>query len=92
LSNYQVFETDRFTQDLRQNFKGQQDKIIKKLHSFVYQQLSENPYFGKNIKKLRGYTPDTWRYRIGDVRFFYTIDEQKNEVVMITAATRADAY
>lgn len=92
MSNYQVFETDRFTQDLRQNFKGQQDKIIKKLHSFVYQQLSENPYFGKNIKKLRGYTPDTWRYRIGDVRFFYTIDEQKNEVVMITAATRADAY
>lgn len=92
LSSYRIFESEQFIKDLHQDFKGQQDKIVKKLHFFVYPQLKENPYFGKNIKKLKDYTPDTWRYRIGDFRFFYTIQEAGKVVLMITAATRADAY
>ena len=44
------------------------------------------------IKKLRNYKPDTWRYRIGDYRFFYEIDDKEKIVFMIAADNRGDAY
>ncbi len=50
---YRIFETDQFIEDLSQDFEGQGDRIRKKLSEFVYPQLRENPYLGKNIKKLK---------------------------------------
>jgi mRNA interferase RelE/StbE len=54
--------------------------------------LREHPHFGPNIKKLRGFDPDTWRYRIGAWRFFYEVDEEERIVFMIAALHRASAY
>ncbi|MFZ2446737.1 MAG: hypothetical protein WAW37_10295 [Syntrophobacteraceae bacterium] len=53
MGSYKIFETDQFIEDLSQDFKGQCDKIAKKLLDYVYPQLRENPHFGKNIKKLQ---------------------------------------
>ncbi|MFH1415985.1 MAG: type II toxin-antitoxin system RelE/ParE family toxin [Elusimicrobiota bacterium] len=92
MSNFKIFETAQFSSDLEQDFSGRQAKIRKKLISFVYPQLRHNPYFGKNIKKLRDYKPETWRYRIGNHRFFYTIDDKKMVVYMIAADARESAY
>jgi mRNA interferase RelE/StbE len=92
LDNFKVFETDQFLKDLEQDFSGQQERIKRKLITYVYPQLRENPYFGRNIKKLVNYKPDTWRYRIGDYRFFYTIDEHKKLVSMIAIDSRQEAY
>ena len=92
MDNFKIFETDQFLEDLNQDFSGQQERIKIKLHTYVYPQLKQQPYFGKHIKKLRGYTPETWRYRIGDYRFFYTIDEPKKIVFMITVDHRGSAY
>lgn len=64
----------------------------RKLVDYVYPQLRKNPYFGKNIKKLTNYQPETWRYRIGDYRFFYTINDQRKIVFMVNADTRGNAY
>ncbi|MBN2372916.1 type II toxin-antitoxin system RelE/ParE family toxin [bacterium] len=83
LNNFKIFETNQFLKDLEQDFKGQQERIKKKLIAYVYPQLRQNPYFGKNIKKLKDYNPETWRYRIGDYRFFYEIDVNKKVVYMI---------
>lgn len=66
--------------------------IRKKLSDYVYPQLRDNPYMGKNIKKLKNYKPDTWRYRIGKYRFFYEIDENDDIVFMIAADARKDSY
>lgn len=74
MDKFKIFETDQFLQDLSQDFKGQGERIAKKLWEYVYPQLRDNPHFGKNIKKLKNYQPETWRYRIGDYRFFYEID------------------
>jgi mRNA interferase RelE/StbE len=92
LVRFKIFETDQFLKDLSQSFKGQGERVRKKLFSYVYPQLRENPYFGKNIKKLKNYKPQTWRYRVGDYRFFYEIDEQEMIVYMITADDRKDTY
>ena len=92
MSNFKIFETERFSKDLEHEFANQREKIDIKLLSYVYPQLRQQPYFGKNIKKLKGYKPETWRYRIGDYRFFYAIDDRKKIVSMISADNRADAY
>lgn len=89
---FRIFETDQFLEDIAQDFSGQQERIKTKLHTHVYPQLKQQPYFGKHIKKLKGYTPETWRYRIGDYRFFYTIDEFKKIVSMLTIDHCGSAY
>ncbi len=92
LSSFKIFETNQFLEDLEQEFSGQKERIKRKLDSYAYPQLKQQPYFGKNIKKLKDYKPETWRYRIGGYRFFYEIDDHKKIVFMISADNRADAY
>lgn len=97
--NYKIFETDNFIEEidkLSRNLKNLEDK----LKEYVYPQLKVNPFFGKNIssirlkskKKLKGYNPQTWRYRIGDIRIFYEIDEKDIIILMISASLRKDSY
>jgi mRNA interferase RelE/StbE len=68
------------------------NKIIAKLHGYVYPQLKKQPYFGKNIRKLKGYKPDTWRYRIRNYRFFYEINDGRKIVSMIAVEARSKSY
>ena len=92
LDNFKIFETNQFLNDLEQDFSGQQERIKRKLATYIYPQLKQNPYFGKNIKKLTDYQPETWRYRIGNYRFFYEIDKQKKIISMLTVDSRQNAY
>jgi mRNA interferase RelE/StbE len=92
VARYREIETKGFQEDLSRDFSGQQKRIVRKLQEYVYPQLRIQPYFGPNIKKLKNYEPDTWRYRIGDYRFFYEIDEKNRLVIMLAAENRSDAY
>jgi mRNA interferase RelE/StbE len=92
LNNYRIFETDQFQKDLQHITKSGQKKVSLKLRDFVYPQLREHPHFGNNIKKLKGYTSATWRYRIGAWRFFYEIDDEERIVFMLAASHRSVAY
>ncbi|MBI4845865.1 MAG: type II toxin-antitoxin system RelE/ParE family toxin [Candidatus Omnitrophica bacterium] len=89
---FKVFETNQFIKDLNDDFSGRQERLRAKLHACVYPQLRQQPYFGKHIKKLRGYLPETWRYRIGDYRFFYSIDASRKVIFMIAVDHRSSAY
>jgi len=92
LTKFRIFETNQFLKDLEQDFSGQQERIKIKLVNYVYPQLKQNPYFGKNIKKLVNYNPDTWRYRISSYRFFYEINDKNKIVFMISVDNRQKAY
>jgi mRNA interferase RelE/StbE len=92
LNKFKIFETNQFLKDLKRDFSGQQERIKTKLVTYVYPQLKQNPHFGKNIKKLVNYKPDTWRYRVSSYRFFYEIDDQNKIVFMISADNRQNAY
>jgi len=92
LNRFKIFETNQFLKDLKRDFGGRREQIKKKLDYYVYPQLKQNPYFGKNIKKLVNYKPETWRYRIGSYRFFYEISDTKKIVFMISADSRDKAY
>lgn len=91
-SSFRIFETEQFLKDLDNEFSGINKKIRAKLLNYVYPQLKANPFFGKNIKKLANYNPETWRYRIGNYRYFYNIDQKKKIVYMVLADNRKDAY
>jgi len=92
LAKFKVFETNQFLSDLGQDFSGQNERIRKKLETYVYPQIRENPHFGKNIKKLKDYTLETWRYKVGDYRFFYTINTETKLISMLTIDHRQEAY
>jgi len=87
---FRVFETEEFKKALAR--LGPPRFLPKKLAAYVYPQLRQGPYFGPNIRKLQGYTPQTWRYRIGPYRLFYSVDEDDKIVFMLTVDDRKDAY
>jgi len=92
LSEYRVFETKQFLSDLESRLGPRREKVVARLHDDVYPQLRTQPFFGRNIKKLKGYKPETWRYRIGGFRFFYAIDGERKIVLLIAADTRQKGY
>jgi mRNA interferase RelE/StbE len=92
LAEYRIFETNQFQKDLRVLSKAGHPKIVRKLQRLVYPQLRRYPHFGPNIRKLKNYSPDTWRFRIGAWRFFYEIDEDERLVLMVAASHRGSAY
>ena len=92
MSSYRIFETEGFCGDLRELSGSEYDRVYNKIKDYIYPQLRSQPYFGKNIKKLRNYSPETWRYRLGDLRLFYQIDGHGKIVIMSAAYWRKDAY
>ena len=89
-SEFRVFETEEFGRALGR--VGRTPFLRKKLDGYVYPQLRHAPYHGPNIRKLHGYSPETWRYRIGAYRVFYSIDPVERIVFMLTVDDRKDAY
>lgn len=58
----------------------------------VYPLLRREPHFGLNIKRLKGELSDFYRYRVGDYRLFYTIEEDDVIVVVVDLKSRQSAY
>jgi len=92
LSEFKIFETDEFLKRLKKLSPRDTTFLRRKLDSFVYPQLRAEPFWGNNIKKLQGYTPETWRYRIGKFRVFYTVDQEEQVLYLLTVDDRKDAY
>ena len=92
MNKYRIFETEQFQKDLHKIARSGQSKITDKLREYVYPQLCQHPHYGANIKKLKDFSPETWRYRIGAWRFFYEIDEEENITFMVAASHRSIAY
>ena len=92
LPDFRVFETDEFLKRFKKLTSRDAHFLKRKLGSFVYPQIKEEPFWGNNIKTLQGYDPDTWRYRIGKVRLFYIIDQEEQIIYILTIDDRKDAY
>ena len=92
LSEFRIFETDEFLKRLKKLASRDAAFLRRKLDSFVYPQLKAEPFWGNNIKRLQGYTPDTWRYRIGKFRLFYIVDQEDQILYILTVDDRKDAY
>ena len=79
LSKYQIAETKTF-----EKVKNKIDKkLYLKIKNFVYPQLRENPFYGTNIKMLKDNLEGYYRYRIGNYRLFYLIEDDKLIIAVI---------
>jgi len=54
--------------------------------------LRSNPYYGVNIKKLKGKFEGYYRYRVGNYRLFYLIADEKVLIVVTDFRHRQNAY
>ena len=89
MGKFKIAVTEHFTKkinSIKYNFLNQ------KINDDVYPILRNNPFFGGNIKKLKGEYKDIYRFRLGDYRLFYKIDEHENLVFIIDIENRQDAY
>ena len=89
LNNFQIAETENFVSKIK---KRQYVKIYNKIADYIYPQLRLNPFFGNNIKKLKGEFEGIYRYRIGDYRLFYQIENDKVLIIILDIDDRKDAY
>jgi mRNA interferase RelE/StbE len=92
LTDYRLFETEQFQKDLRRIARSGHPEMLEKLRRVVYPQLRSHPHFGPHLRRLKGFEPPTWRYRIGAWRFFYEIDESHRIVSLLAASHRGSAY
>lgn len=88
-ADFRIAETESFRKLIQ---KPHYKVLYSKLVDYIYPQLRHNPYFGSNIKKLKGDLSHYYRFRIGNYRLFYSIDTEKSLVIIITISDRKDAY
>ena len=91
MPEFRIFETDEFLKRLKKLSSREATFLRRKLDFSVYPQLKSEPFWGNNIKKLQGYSPDTWRYRIGHFRLFYIVDQEEQILYVLTIDDRKDA-
>ncbi len=86
---FRIAETHGFRKTIgKRDYSGIYDKVV----AYVYPQLRSNPFYGPNIKKLRGEFDGVYRYRIGAFRLFYTIESLKVIVFVLGIEKRKDSY
>ena len=86
---FKIAETNSFIKKISHN---KYKKLYSKIESYVYPILRNNPYYGPNVKRLKGEYSDLFRFRIGDYRLFYSIDNDKVLIFIIYILHRKDAY
>jgi mRNA interferase RelE/StbE len=89
LNNFQIAETQSFSHKIKDK---KYKRIYQKIRDYVYPQLKLNPFFGNNIKKLKGEFEGVYRYRIGDYRLFYKIENERVLIIVLDISDRKDAY
>ena len=60
--------------------------------SETLKRLTTSPYYGSNIKPLRGELEGFYRCRIGSYRLIYRVDESIITVVAVAFGSRGDIY
>ena len=88
MSEFQIAETKGF----EKRKESIAPELYEKIRDVVYPQLRKNPYFGPNIKKLKGKLAPYYRFRIGDYRLFYLIEADKVLVAVVDLKHRQGAY
>ena len=89
MANYKIAETETFEKKIKSlKYKN----LYSKITDYVYPILRINPFFGPNIKKLKGEYKELYRFRIGDFRLFYKVSEETVIVFIVDIESRKDAY
>ncbi len=75
-----------------QVFFAAADRSLARKLARCFAQLEREPRRHNNIKRLSGKLAGRLRYRIGDWRIIYRIDDQANRVLVLSIAHRREVY
>jgi mRNA interferase RelE/StbE len=75
-----------------ERFFHQCDKVLAKKRARCFASLEQDPRAGNNVKALKGRFDGSYRYRVGDCRVVYTINDRAVIVFVITIAQRGNVY
>ena len=68
------------------------EKALARKLARCFETLEKNPRAGNNVKALKGRLVGSYRYRVGDCRVVYMINDREVTVFVITIARRGDVY
>lgn len=79
------------TKDAHRFYEKADSVLVKKINR-CFDLLKKNPSDHQNIKPLKGPLAGHYRYRLGDWRVVYRIEEPKKQVVILFIVHRKNAY
>ncbi len=68
------------------------DSNLQRRLDRCFEVLARDPHRHPNIKRLKGRLKGYYRYRVGDYRVIYRIDENQRLVIVALIVHRSDAY
>jgi mRNA interferase RelE/StbE len=81
------------------DFNKESLKTLSKLNKSIasrivnaIESLRNNPFEHPQTKKMRGYSGDFYRLRVGDYRVIYEIVENRLLIVVVRIGPRGDVY
>lgn len=75
-----------------QRFYEQADLSLVERLNRCFDRLRQNPYEHPNIKSLKGSFTGAFRYRVGDWRVIYKVDEENQVITVLLIVHRREAY
>ncbi len=79
------------TREAQRFYEKADPSLVRRLHR-CFAQLRETPYEHPNIRRLRASLAGYFRYRMGDWRVVYEVDEERKTVTILLIAHRSKAY
>jgi mRNA interferase RelE/StbE len=73
-------------------FYAAADRPLARKLARCFRNLESDPRRGNNAKRLSGDWAGYWRYRVGDWRVIYRIDDDQSRVWVAVIAHRSEAY
>lgn len=81
----------RLTKSAAKDYQSAETSLARRL-ARAFEILEQNPRQHPNIKALKGELAGRYRYRVGDYRVVYRIDDDTTEVVILLIKHRREVY
>ena len=72
-------------------YEGLNVDYTKRINKAI-EKISNDPFCGSHVKKLVGKLEGKYRYKIGDLRIIYSVDENKKIVFIEAIGPRGNIY
>ncbi|OPX23656.1 MAG: plasmid stabilization protein [Planctomycetales bacterium 4484_113] len=79
------------TRNAHRSFDAADKKLAARLKR-CFEQLRDHPLAGPNVRRLRGKLEGCYRYRVGDWRVVYQVNEETRTVTVLLIVHRSKAY
>ena len=81
----------RLTRDADSYYRNADEALARRLNR-CFDQLAQDPRGHPNSRRLKGPLTGYWRYRVGDWRVVYRVDDDEMVVTVMLIAHRSEAY